>query len=198
GCVAGYCPFIGRWMSLSRTIVFFPYFWMGLICDPAYDWNKMRKYGMIAFGLAVLLGCHMAPRILASFLYQAGWYGGQAEKGWLRLGCYAIGFGIGCFLLCMIPDRRYFCTKMGADTLPIYLVHAPVVGVLREIPLPWYVELLLSAYLSYFIWKCTQWKGKICGIRSGICTKERRRYRWRHFRTFMKHTENPCIDSFSP
>ncbi|MBQ7432984.1 MAG: hypothetical protein IJV50_05930, partial [Lachnospiraceae bacterium] len=47
GCVAGYCPFIGRWMSLSRTIVFFPYFWMGLICDPAYDWNKMRKYGMI-------------------------------------------------------------------------------------------------------------------------------------------------------
>ena len=55
GCAAGFVSSIGREYSLSRTLVFFPYFWMGLICDRKFPWEMLRPAGFPALVTAMIL-----------------------------------------------------------------------------------------------------------------------------------------------
>ena len=55
GCLAGLHPDIGREFSLSRTLVFLPFFWMGLICDPQFRWERLRLFSLPALLIVVVL-----------------------------------------------------------------------------------------------------------------------------------------------
>lgn len=48
--------------------------------------------------------------------------------------------------------------------MPVYLIHAPIVGVLREFPLPWSGCLAGSVLLIYSIYKIFQWRSNLYGI----------------------------------
>lgn len=111
-----------------------------------------------------------------------------------RLRCYAISSLLCFFLLTAISRKRFPFTRAGADTMPAYLIHAPVVGVLREFSLPWGACLAGSALLLYIIYKIFQWRSPLYGI----VTKERRNKRWPLFRKFMKNTGKVYTDSFWP
>ncbi len=164
GVFGGYLPFLDRTLSGSRTVVFFPFFWLGVICGQDVPWQKYRLWGLAALGAAVAAAFLVGDRIPADFLYHAEPYGALKGGAGLRFMCYVLSGAVGFFLLTMLPDKRLPCTKAGTDTMPVYLIHAPIVGFFREIEIHWTVCMLLSAGLIYIIYKGMQWYGPLYGV----------------------------------
>lgn len=164
GAVAGYLPFLNRMWSGSRTVVFFPYFFAGLLCDPHTEWRRYRTAGIIAGMIAVCGIWALADGVPVSFLYHASGYGNLEHGFVLRLSCYGIGALMCFFLLTWTPGRRFPFTKAGADTMPVYLVHAPVVACIRWFPVPWIGCAGLSAVLIYAIYRINLWRGPCFGV----------------------------------
>lgn len=153
GCLAGQEDWLGRSWSLSRTVVFFPYFWLGTICKPDIPWHRFRLPGLIALGIAVLSN----PWMSVTALYHAA-----PCDPMLRLECYGYGLLLGLFLLSWCPRRRFPWTRAGADTMPAYLLHGPIVRVLRQLPLS-HLWLWTTGFV-YLTYKAVQWRGGAFGI----------------------------------
>lgn len=163
GCLAGFVSHIGREFSLSRTVVFFPYFFVGLICKPSFHWKKFRLVGMVAFFIALLIMCYIGDEIPVVFLYHASPY--ENEKGvLLRLLCYLLGALLALFLLTILPTARLPFSKLGANTLPAYLLHAPIVLYLREWEIPWQFYIVIAVAFLWIMYTLTRWHGNLYGI----------------------------------
>ena len=174
GCGAGGMPWIGRDMSLSRTLVFFPYVLAARLCPR--DFFRGRK----ALGAAALLGFAAVYVLFGSFinenvvttefLYQAEPYGemGLPLGILLRLLCYLMGglFGVG--LMAFVPQRSFTFSRIGADTLGIYLCHAPMVLLFRLAPLTEREMLVLGPFAALwiicFLSRLFRWRGKLCRV----------------------------------
>lgn len=196
GAAAGYIPFLDRTLSGSRTIAFFPFFLLGLFCKADFHWQKYRMWGIGALTVVIAAAFWKGGQIPAAFLYHAEPYADLDSGFGLRLLCYGMSGMLGFFVLTVVPDRRLPCTKAGADTLPVYLLHAPVVGILRENSIPADCLPLLSGILLYIIYKGMQWYSPLYGV----CTrhdpgKERRDRLWPGFRKYMNNTEKQYISS---
>ncbi len=174
GCLAGYLPWINKMLSLSRTIVFFPYFFAGILYDPEKLQKRAQwRYALLLMPLFVLATCWWR-HVPVSFLYQADPYG-EIACGWIhRLIAYVMGAGISWGILCCIPRRRFWFTKLGGDTMLPYLIHGPVVLLLQKIPTPWYLLPVLSFVLILFIYQGSGLFYKLYGITS-VATRRRKR-----------------------
>lgn len=193
GCLAGLVPCIGREFSLSRILVFFPYFWAGVIMKPSFNWKRLRLVGIFAFAVAFVIMFYLGNDIPVAFLYQATPY--ESEKGvMLRLICYLLGGLLGLFLLSVSPNRRLPFSKMGANTMPAYLLHAPIVLCLRELDIPWQFNIIIAAAFLCITYMLTRWRGNLYGIVS----TERRDNSWQPFKKSMKNMPSRCIDSYYP
>jgi len=143
GCLAGGIRWVGRPFSLSRTVVFFPWFWLGVILRPDIPWHRFR--------LPALLGLLLVPpEVSAGVLYHAG-----PCAPLLRLHCYGSALALGLLVLSWCPRRRFPWTRAGADTLPAYLLHGPLAALLRQLPCP----ALVAGGFLYLIHKAMQWHG---------------------------------------
>ena len=194
GCLAGLHPDIGREHSLSRTLVFLPFFWMGLICDPQFRWERLRLISVPALIIVVIVMMQWGDQISAVFLYQAEPYG-KLENGMeLRLLCYLLGALLCMILLAYIPMRRFPFTRAGADTMPTYLIHAPIVLIIRNLDMTWPYYLLIAAAILYVVYKPLQWHSRLYGI----VPTERRGSRCLPFRRLTKNTRSRSIGSYYP
>ncbi len=163
GCLAGFVPWIDRRLSLSRTLVFFPYFFAGVIVKPSFNWKRLRLIGVFSFAAVFAIMIYIGNDIDVTFLYQADPY--KSPKGIiLRLICYLVGGLLGIFLLSFMPDIRLPFSKIGADTMALYLLHAPVVMWLRERDVAWQLHILFSAAFLFIIHILTKWGGALYGI----------------------------------
>lgn len=194
GCLAGLTPDIGREHSLSRTLVFLPFFWMGLICDSQFRWERLRLLSLPALLAVVVLMMQWGDQISAVFLYQAAHYGKLNNGVELRLLCYLMGILLCMILLAFIPMRRFPFTRAGADTMPAYLIHAPIVLIIRELDIFWPCHLLIAAGVLYVIYKLLQWHSMLYGI----VPTERRDSGCLLSRKYMKNTHNRSTDSCCP
>lgn len=164
GCAIGYVPQINRVLSLSRTIVYFPCFFVGVLCAPAAIYGKRCWSAFLAGILSIGVFFIMKDQIPVSFLYHAGSYG-QLSFGWVyRLAAYGISGGMTTFLLSFAPGKRYWFTKLGADTLPTYLFHGPVVLLLWNTMVPWYLLPLLDLGLMILIYRISCLFHRLHGI----------------------------------
>jgi len=150
GCLAGLVPWIGRSWSLSRTIVFFPWFWLGAMLPPDIPWHRLRIPGLFALGVVLASD----PQFSVVTLYHAA-----PCSPFLRLQCYGYALLLGLFLLSWCPRRRLPWTRAGADTMAAYLLHGPLVAVLRPVPHP----AAATIFFLYIIHKATRWH-RIYGI----------------------------------
>lgn len=164
GCLAGYVNFIDRRFSLSRTLVFFPYFWLGIMSDYKTEWKKYRFVGMIALFCGTLFAILTRGYLTADFLYQATPYDAVQDGFILRLACYIIGISSIVFLLVWTPDKRFAFTKAGADTMPAYILHSIFVVLLRELYFSWYIYLVLTVIFLWMLCRVTQIEGSIYSI----------------------------------
>ena len=178
GCLVGLVPWVGRGWSVSRTIVFFPWFWLGAILTPDISWRRLRLPGLAGLLMVLILD----PQISAVTLYQAA-----PCDPWVRLECYILAAALGLFFLSWCPARRFPWTRAGADTLPAYLLHGPVVDLLRPVPHPW----LAAALFLYLTHKTMQWHGVY-----GIIGKEG--CPWPDSKTYTRPRESRSTASSSP
>ena len=164
GCVVGYVGFIDRRFSLSRTLVFFPYFWLGVLLDCKTEWKKYRFAGMIALVIGIIIAILNKNHLTANFLYHAEPYGTIQNGAVLRLACYVIGVSAIIFMLTWIPEKRFIFTKAGANTMPAYILHAIFAVILRELYLSWYIYLVLTALFLWMLYRVTQIEGTVYRI----------------------------------
>lgn len=127
---AGLIPMIGRDLSLSRTLVFLPFFVAGnLYGQRIMDW--LQSMGSLRWlGLALIPA---AGALLASQAVRPGWlYGaagfetlgaGAADGVAMRAALLAIAAACTAALLAVIPRGDGLLARIGAASLSIYLLH---------------------------------------------------------------------------
>lgn len=121
---------LGRVLSLSRTVVFFPYVLLGVLC-PLRLQDGPGPRARLRMAAGGFLGLVPAWAVLKnapdSFLYQADGYGSFpltfAGGACLRGLCFLAACGLGLLVLALVPARKLPVTKLGGDTLPAYLLH---------------------------------------------------------------------------
>ncbi|GAA0605728.1 acyltransferase family protein [Virgibacillus siamensis] len=137
GLVAGYFGDIGHTFSLSRTIVFFPFFLMGYWMTKDQVMVLKRK-GLQITAVAVLVGTaaaiYIAPEFNSGWLLASKSYGdlGLPEFGGLaRLLVYGTSAAMSFSILALIPQSHSKATKLGARTLYVYLLHGFFIQLFR-------------------------------------------------------------------
>ncbi|MCD8141692.1 MAG: hypothetical protein LUD83_00195 [Clostridiales bacterium] len=156
----------GRELSLSRTVVFFPYVLLGMLCPVGLQDGPDRRtrQGLAAASLfGVLPICIVLREVPYAFLYHAEGYRnyhmGLAECMLLRLLCFAAGVSLGALVLALIPARRFPFTKFGGDTLPTYLLHVCFLPLLKVLcPEAGITALtVFSLTLVCLLWELFRW-----------------------------------------
>lgn len=139
GILVGFDDSIGRYLSLSRMITFFPYFLLG------YRFNKERfvkivdkvpiKIGAIG-GLSVIFSILylVSDRVRLRLLESACSYEEmEISYGWLQRGMLYIAATSVIYLLAIImPRRKHWFSYIGSRTMGIYLTHGAIVKTLQH------------------------------------------------------------------
>lgn len=135
-CIAGYDPEIKSFLSLSRIIVYYPFYYLGYILDAKKIEGHCRK--KTAKLAAVII---LAAAITAAFVFGEKIYwlrplvtglnpfaalGDHSKFGFLlRLGFYAVS-GLVCYAVTVLTPEKTplgLAAKIGQRTLPIYAFH---------------------------------------------------------------------------
>lgn len=119
-------------LSLSRTLVFFPFFLVGYFTDKKYLFTFKRPLQLFSFCM-ILLAFSFASIISyfniipIEFLYGSESFKMTTVPIWIglmgRLVMYIIGFSFVFLLAKIIPNKPSFFSKIGMNTFPIYLLH---------------------------------------------------------------------------
>ena len=138
GCLGGFCTDIGTFLSLSRTFVYFPYFYLGY-CLQSGDlektadklWVKLCSLGVLAAAFFLLVKNAGAVYPFSEFIKAKGPYSDYADilpqtglGALYRVILYAAGFALvfACFFL--IPKRKIpLISGIGSRTLSLYVFH---------------------------------------------------------------------------
>ncbi|MBR6740038.1 MAG: hypothetical protein IKM04_03110 [Clostridia bacterium] len=192
GCAVGYVPFVGRTLSFSRTVVFFPYFFAGMI----FPKEARRRILMpsVPIWAAVAAVCTaFLWRVPLEFLYRAEPYKENVDA-LMRLLCYGVGMA-GCLLaVALVPERRFFFTCVGVDTLPAYLLQCPLALIFARAELPPAAYFLLAAVFLYAVCSISRLYGSIYAI----VGKRGGKGRWHPFKRYTTAVPPRCTDFFSP
>jgi len=134
-CFAGYDDSVGDYLILSRILVFYPFYQLGVCMDKdrLFAATRDRKSQVLAAG--ILIGWAMACVFLLDYVYklrpfftgrnsfpEALGYGG----GFVRLFCYLLAVVLGWAMICVSPKKKLpVMTECGKKTLQIYFWHRP-------------------------------------------------------------------------
>ncbi|MFC0234566.1 acyltransferase family protein [Vagococcus entomophilus] len=131
GLISGYIGGIDSFMSISRTLVFFPFYLTGYYLKRNhFSWikEKIPKFASVSLFLLVGLG----------FIWENDWlnkywlFGSQPYTHFLenpeygaivRLLVYVVSFVTVTAFFTFVPQKHYFFTKWGRNTLYAYLLH---------------------------------------------------------------------------
>jgi fucose 4-O-acetylase-like acetyltransferase len=136
GIAVGYLEPVDYRLSLSRTVVFFPFFLIGVRWPRDLHLQLATGRTRVAAGLfLVLMFVELAwwdPRLDPTWLYGGYPYSGILTGplwlgGLLRAGFYALACVAGVAFLCLVPVRWGFYTVWGARSLGAYLLHGLLV-----------------------------------------------------------------------
>ena len=130
--LAGFDDTIGAYMSLSRALVFLPFFVAGFYAKTVFsgDASGLRDKWRIALPAAAVL-CMLACELLFFALHTStnvflgsGGYGNAGGNALTRLLFIVCGFAWTAILMKFVPNRKIPCiSRIGANTLPVFLLH---------------------------------------------------------------------------
>ncbi|MFE8704211.1 acyltransferase family protein [Cytobacillus sp. FJAT-54145] len=147
GITVGYLDIVSNYLSLSRTIVFFPLFLLGYYFKKEhFETLRNKKVKLPAFVLLIIITAafYILPEFDYKWLFgskpyhafdQTGLYGGI-----VRLGIYSLTLIATFSFLALVPRKNLFFTKWGASSIYIYLLHGFVVQYFRHSPFVEYVK----------------------------------------------------------
>lgn len=138
GVLIGYIGEIGHEFSLSRTFVFFPFFVLGYwltkeqllkLKYPMMKWLGATIIGLV-IGVLSTAPAFSVNWLLGSFSYQD--MGQPIWGGMLRFMIYVLAIIVTCSVLAWVPSKTYSWTKLGKQTLYVYLLHGVFIQFFRE------------------------------------------------------------------
>ena len=168
--LCGVLPF-GKFLSLSRTVCFFPFVLLGILCPVKLQEGlaaKTRCLLAAVGGLGIIPLWVVLKNVPYEFFYHAAGYDkflfSVAEGCFLR-GCSLLAaFCLGALVLAAVPGRRLPVTKIGGDTLPAYLLHivfVPLAALFRtDGGSGWLVTVLFGIFsfvVVLLIWEFGRW-----------------------------------------
>lgn len=140
GILIGYVEKAGYYLSVSRIVVFFPFFLLGYYSREFEDDKRLsdilsKKWLVIAEVILAVSGSLLIikQKIPNKILY--GSYSYETGKGqwWMRLLIYIVAlFWIGVFTNIVSGRKLTVITSYGQNTLPIFLMHGFVVKLLKR------------------------------------------------------------------
>lgn len=169
GITVGFVNGIDRTLSLSRGIVLLPYFLIGIMMPKTVKEQGRIKRGSVLLFSGLALYFIFKNTIPIFFMYHAVPFGKLGVKGViLRAFCYLIGILITLGIYYLSPNKRLPITKIGADTLMIYILHGPIVEWLRgysgnSLYVP--VSFIMSAVMIYLLHRIFIFSGKLYAVR---------------------------------
>lgn len=140
GVIVGYASDVAYYASLSRTIVFFPFFLAGYYfnknCLQYFSNFKWRIASILIICLSFVLFYYYPNFIKFEFFYQSMPYKefemGEWSGGAYRLLSYTIAAILGMCTLVLIPQTHIpLITNLGKNTIYVYLLHGFVVKYLH-------------------------------------------------------------------
>lgn len=134
GLMAGYCNHIHNVLSLSRVLVFFPFFIIGFsLSEEKLNSFLNRRIKFIAifylFALFIILLVYRKKvNPVSDIIYAAGPYsdalGKLAPYGiFIRFIWYILAFVTSAAYMLLIPRRPTFFSSLGSRTLQVYMSH---------------------------------------------------------------------------
>lgn len=192
GLLAGYVDWIGKAFSLSRILVFFPFFLAGYYIRQEKLGSKLIGKGRIykekkwvrAVCLAVFFmmfaGTYLvSPMINTWALFGYTSYAFQGYTVYFRLVQYVVAAICGVLLFAIIPGEKAYATTLARNLMVIYYSHVPVIkflekfGVIKE----------LSSSLERFIYSIL-----VTVLIISVCTViSTEMNRWRIYRQERKY-----------
>lgn len=161
GCVAGYFDFINDFLCLSRTIVYYPFFYLGYLMDRNEIVEKTELPLARIIGAVVIIGfaylCFFQrdlvwtvnPLFSARRPFSALTY--PATGGLQRLCYYPAVMLFITSLISLAPRKESIMTVFGQHTLRVYCVHYFIISFLSH----WKVFERLPVLLPDIIWQLT-------------------------------------------
>lgn len=138
GLIVGYFGEIGHTFSLSRTLVFFPFFLLGYwLTEEHIMWLKQRAFKLISLvimGIAAI-AIYYAPDFNSGWLLASKSYGalGSPEYGGLaRMLVYLTSTLMAMSVMAWVPMAKSRLTFIGTRTLYVYLLHGFFIQYFRE------------------------------------------------------------------
>lgn len=133
--LAGFENRIGYYLSLSRILVFQPWFLLGLFCRKNEDMKHsdvFHRFKYLIYGISIVLIILSAGYIQKfvvdyKILYASVSYQGNHQLVWIRASLYIIGLSWIVFLSLtskfFLNKKIYGITGIGQNTFPIFLIH---------------------------------------------------------------------------
>lgn len=135
-CFAGYDANINDFLSLSRIIVFYPFFYFGYCADIKKLENLCKNKKLKIAAAAVIIIFVAVVLIWGESIYwlkpllsgRTSYHVLEHSSKWgflLRLGYYAVSCAVGFAVIILVPSKTPFgiCAKLGQRTLAVYMFH---------------------------------------------------------------------------
>ncbi|WP_442599266.1 acyltransferase family protein [Neobacillus sp. D3-1R] len=139
GLLAGYVSWINSYLSLSRTFVFFPLFLIGYYLKKEQFYHLIKpKFKVLSFILILIVFTtfYVYPDINEKWLLGSKPYEALENDYVLaaikRLGVYVISFIMVLSFFSFVPKRKLMVSKLGRNTLYVYLLHGFFVKLFRS------------------------------------------------------------------
>jgi fucose 4-O-acetylase-like acetyltransferase len=138
GLIVGYIEVIGHEYSISRTVVFFPFFLAGywLTKEQLFKWKRpVFQFSSVVFAILVITVLLITPDFPVQWMFGSVSYTYlQAPQfgAFIRLGFYLLAILLTCSVYIWIPRQHYKVTKFGKQTIYVYLLHGFFIQFLRE------------------------------------------------------------------
>ncbi|TCP30202.1 fucose 4-O-acetylase-like acetyltransferase [Scopulibacillus darangshiensis] len=131
GIAVGYFSDFGSYLSIERTFIFFPLFYLGYLLKGehfAAIRQKASKFAAIPLLITIFAGCYFIfPDAWKDWLLGSSSYAAMGVDSWegglYRLIYYAVIFVTTFAVLTLIPEKQMAFTNLGGKTLYIYLLH---------------------------------------------------------------------------
>lgn len=140
GVLVGFDNQIGIDFSLSRTIVFWPYFLLGYAMRKFHNWDFMKKQysksakqkNIVLFGFIMLIYILIYKYLRPKAVYGAYPYSECGIQWYMRLLLYLMAFSIILCIIIWMPKKRMIFSYLGQNSMQIFLLHGFIMKTLRK------------------------------------------------------------------
>ncbi|MGL5648417.1 MAG: acyltransferase family protein [Clostridium sp.] len=116
--------------SFSRTFFFLPFFIAGLMFEKKHvEFLKLKRISLGVLSIIILVILYIFnEQIPIELLFEYTNYESSIHLGFLplyvRIFHFIGAFTIGAFILSIVPNKHYYISEIGKNSLHMYLVHA--------------------------------------------------------------------------